>query len=198
MLLAMLSLLFCLCRYGKASSSVNGLAAAVLGACLVPTSPASQPVAEAIAARMDTGSYLKLLEALQQDKFFLAASCTPSVSSRPPPPRSGGERCYNCCIWLGFLRHMDVLITICALLIAGDGEPSKPPALNPFDADFVQWLPPFLDRLRKVMQSGLPQLGEAAVHVKAEGHLNTSTACLDPGQAQLAALARWAKLPEPG
>ena len=72
------------CRYGKASPAVNGLAAVVLGVCLVPAGPASQPAAAAIATRMDTGSFLKLLEALQQDKFFLAAKTgPPSAASRP-------------------------------------------------------------------------------------------------------------------
>lgn len=77
-------------RLGKASSAINGLAAAALGTCALqhpsstsPANPRAGPVQDMIVSRMGTAKLLELLDALQEDRYYRAAKAPLSTASRP-------------------------------------------------------------------------------------------------------------------
>ena len=80
----------CSHRLGKASPAINGLAAAALGICALQHSsselasiPRAGPIQEILVSRIGAAKLLGLLDALQQDKYYLAAKALPCSTSRP-------------------------------------------------------------------------------------------------------------------
>ncbi|BDA49633.1 General vesicular transport factor p115 [Coccomyxa sp. Obi] len=147
-------------KFGARQVACTGLAAVLLGVCLLysaPTQPADSQqervatavLSDIISSRIGLAAFFGLLDALKQDPHFVQAA------SGPTAPKSAGRG--------GQPQDEGESSLASSSAGAATGE-------NPFDHEFAQWLPGFVDQVHRLSMDGLRRpSNEAALADYAHG-----------------------------